>query len=326
MTAAAPRRTYLGGASAPIAAAENLAARARSTAELGEAVDAVRMALGARTIRDLTNRIDAGGSPTVSKSTVARLCNGQALPNSADAVVSVLRACGYRGDMRPWTTAWGRIRQLQRHERRTAARTNSDSADTSVASMSSVQADMNVYGPTEKVNLAGPDNDVVLQIGIGTWQGDLTRAQLRRALPALLAAGLVATDMNSRTAVVLGGAALAMAVGLALVDLGTQERVPIPSLEAQQQFQAALDAIDPDIVHGKLDKAVSRARNVCQVWKTCRDQASYMAAVAERFSSPRRPHGWDEITVARIANAIATFIQPQVIPPSHRINTINLAG
>jgi hypothetical protein len=325
MTAATPRLTLPGGASTLITAAESLAARARSAAEIGEAVNAVRTALGSRTIRDLTNRIDASGSPTVSKSTVARLCNGQALPNSADAVVSVLVACGYRGDLRLWTTAWGRVRRFQRQERRTATRTNNDSADmqpdTSAASASPVQADTSGYGPTEKVNLAGPDNDVVLQIGIGSWQGDLTRAQLRRALPALLAAGLIVTDMNnSRTAVVLGGAALAMAVGLALVDLGTQERVPIPSLDAQQQFQAALDAIDPDIVHGKLDKAVGRARNVCQVWKTCRDRTSYMAAVAARFSSPRRPSGWDEITVARIADAIAKFIQPQVIsePPDHR--------
>jgi elongation factor Tu len=95
------------------------------------------------------------------------------------------------------------------------------------------------------------------------------------------------------------------------VDLDTQERVPIPPLDVQRQFRATLDAINPDIVHGKLDKAVSRARDVCQAWKTCHDEASHFAAVAARFSSPRHPNGWDQATVIAIASAIAQYLQPK---------------
>lgn len=319
MTAAAPRPESSIVSAAQFAAAESLAAAARTTAEFGKAVDLVRSARADLTIRDVVARIERYRLPSVSRSTVWRLCDGRALPGRSESVVSVLRACGYRSDPRVWITAWERVRQLERRQRRTAATVGDDGSgdarpDAPLVLGELVSTDPSVYGPAEKVDLAGPDDDVVIQVGIGSWEGGLTRGQLRRAVPALIAAGLVAGGVgdagSSRAAVVLGGAALAMAVGLALVDMGTQDRVPIPPHAMQRQFQAALDAIDPDIVHGKLDKAVSRARNVCQAWKSCPDRTSYLAAVAKRFSSPRRPNGWDPETVSAIASAIEQFIRP----------------
>lgn len=303
--------------STPLTAAESLAARARTAAELGKAVELVRTGAGL-TIREVVDRIDRLRLPSVSRSTVWRLCDGRALPGRPESMVSVLRACGNRSDPRVWITAWERVRQLERRQRKAAGAVDDSSAgarpNAPLVLGELVSADPSVYGPTEKVDLAGPDEDVVIQVGIGSWEGGLTRGQLRRAVPALIAAGLVAGGVadagSSRAAIVLGGAALAMAVGLALVDIGTQDRVPIPSLERQRQFQAALDAIDPEIVHGKLDKAIGRARNVCQAWKTCPDEASYLAAVAKRFTSPRHPDGWDPATVRAIATAIEQFIRP----------------
>jgi hypothetical protein len=166
--------------------------------------------------------------------------------------------------------------------------------------------------------------DACRRIADGARQGDeaFRRARLialflaaeSRVKGRFLRIAALATLIERKQAGVVpadGVIVLVRDVGMSPDDtLRRQERVPIPRPAVQQQFQAALDSVDPNIVHGKLDKAISRAPDVCQAWKNCPDQPFRHAEVAARFSSPNRSNGWDATTVAAIAAAIERYIQP----------------
>jgi hypothetical protein len=77
------------------------------------------------------------------------------------------------------------------------------------------------------------------------------------------------------------------------------------------KFIAALDAIDPDIVHGKAEKAVDRARNQCgSVKQHPKDQARLVKLTDMRFSSPGHPDGFGAAKATKILAAARKYICP----------------
>lgn len=86
---------------------------------------------------------------------------------------------------------------------------------------------------------------------------------------------------------------------------------PTPSAAKIAEFIAALDAIDPDIAHGKVDKAVSRAMNQCaDVKRYPADTAKQVSNARQRFSSPSHPEGRDAATAERIVDAVRKYVCP----------------
>ncbi|WP_267241714.1 DUF732 domain-containing protein [Streptomyces sp. PR69] len=89
---------------------------------------------------------------------------------------------------------------------------------------------------------------------------------------------------------------------------------PDPPTPAERQaYLDALDAIDPDIVHGKEDKAVSRGRSTCQTLTT--DVPGGREALIDmtntRFTSPAHPGGHGVATAEQILNAAHTHLCPE---------------
>lgn len=86
---------------------------------------------------------------------------------------------------------------------------------------------------------------------------------------------------------------------------------PKPDAATQQAYVAALIAIDPDIVHGKEDKAVDRGRNQCSSIKQGPgDRAKLVGLTQQRFSSPTHPEGFGEAKSAQILDVIRKHLCP----------------
>jgi hypothetical protein len=86
---------------------------------------------------------------------------------------------------------------------------------------------------------------------------------------------------------------------------------PKPDAAGADAYIAALTAIDPDIVHGKPDKAVSRGRNQCSSIKDSpNDQAKLVRLTNTRFTSPDHPDGFGEAKAGRILEAVRTHLCP----------------
>lgn len=74
----------------------------------------------------------------------------------------------------------------------------------------------------------------------------------------------------------------------------------------------ALDAIDPDIVHGEEDKAVDRARSQCQAVKEAtHDQDELINLTNKRFTSPNHPEGHGLDTAEKILNVVERYVCPK---------------
>ncbi|MEU3290152.1 MULTISPECIES: hypothetical protein [Streptomyces] len=144
--------------------------------------------------------------------------------------------------------------------------------------------------------------------------------------------------MNTRTAACTALLALVTAVGLTACgssdDATTSSPTPSttqPGLTDEQKAQAreaaglpptpqpadwkayinALDAIDPDIVHGKEDKAVSRGIDTCSTYKRYPDdKAQQVKTTRMRFTSPTHPEGRDAPTAQKILDAAHKHICP----------------
>lgn len=90
---------------------------------------------------------------------------------------------------------------------------------------------------------------------------------------------------------------------------------PEPNQQDRDAYIAALNAIDPDIVHGKEDKAVDRGRNQC---RTVRDHPDDRHMLIEytnkRFTSPNHPYpeGHGDAVSAQILDVVRTYICPAV--------------
>jgi hypothetical protein len=76
---------------------------------------------------------------------------------------------------------------------------------------------------------------------------------------------------------------------------------PKPDQAIEAAYVADLEAIDPDIVHGKPDKAVNRGRNQCLgIAEWPEDQTRLIDRVQKRFTSPSHPHGFGPNKSAQI--------------------------
>lgn len=92
---------------------------------------------------------------------------------------------------------------------------------------------------------------------------------------------------------------------------------PKPDDAVASAFVAALDAIDPDIVHGRPVKAVDRARNQCSSnadWQGVGEpkliEARLVELTRQRFTSPSHPDGFGSDVAVRILAAIREYICP----------------
>ncbi|MFJ3170624.1 hypothetical protein ACIPJK_07540 [Streptomyces roseus] len=87
---------------------------------------------------------------------------------------------------------------------------------------------------------------------------------------------------------------------------------PSPAPEQRATYLASLNKIDPEIVNGKDDKAVSRGLSQCQMMKTEKDPAKRIESANRRFIGPTHPDGFGTakstlIVVAVQANLCPTY-------------------
>ncbi|MYW03475.1 hypothetical protein [Streptomyces sp. SID3343] len=86
---------------------------------------------------------------------------------------------------------------------------------------------------------------------------------------------------------------------------------PDPDKATWARYITELKAIDPDIVHAKEEKAVSRGKSQCQSvksWPT--DRSKLIGLVEQRFSSPNHPSGFGPTKSAAILDAVRKHICP----------------
>ncbi len=85
---------------------------------------------------------------------------------------------------------------------------------------------------------------------------------------------------------------------------------PKPDAATTAAYIAALDAIDPDIVHGKPDTAVSRGRDQCSSISQHKTPDELTKLVIQRFSSPTHPQGFGPEKAGKILEVVHTHICP----------------
>lgn len=76
---------------------------------------------------------------------------------------------------------------------------------------------------------------------------------------------------------------------------------PTPAAADWAAYIKGLDAINPDIVHGKEDKAISRGIDSCSSIKNFpKDKAKQIELTGHRYTSPTHPEGRDAATAKKI--------------------------
>lgn len=86
---------------------------------------------------------------------------------------------------------------------------------------------------------------------------------------------------------------------------------PEPDQATAQAYIEALQAIDPDIVHGEPEKAIDRGRNQCSsIHEAPNDQARLVELTRQRFTSPDQPEGFSVKAGQQILTAVRTYICP----------------
>ncbi|MDN3056192.1 hypothetical protein PH213_16890 [Streptomyces sp. SRF1] len=86
---------------------------------------------------------------------------------------------------------------------------------------------------------------------------------------------------------------------------------PKPDAATQARYIRALNAIDPGIVDGDEDKAVSRGRDQCSTIHNFPKDAAKQADLAnQRFTSPSHPEGFGMATAPRIVKAVHSNLCP----------------
>lgn len=84
-----------------------------------------------------------------------------------------------------------------------------------------------------------------------------------------------------------------------------------PKPDAAKAFVDALNAIDPDIVHGKDDKAISRASNTCSAFKHHPgDRTKQIELTNKRWISANHPDGHGLATAEKILDLAHKHICP----------------
>lgn len=85
---------------------------------------------------------------------------------------------------------------------------------------------------------------------------------------------------------------------------------PSPAPAQRTLYLAALNSIDPEIVSGEEDKAVSRGLSQCQSMKDEKDPTKRVESTNRRFTSPGHPDGFGPTKAAFILAAVQTNLCP----------------
>lgn len=86
---------------------------------------------------------------------------------------------------------------------------------------------------------------------------------------------------------------------------------PRPDAATTNAYIYALEQIDPDIVHGKPDKAVDRGRSQCSsIRQHPNDGPKLIELTQVRFTSPDHPGGFDPEVAAQILSIVRQHICP----------------
>ncbi len=85
---------------------------------------------------------------------------------------------------------------------------------------------------------------------------------------------------------------------------------PSPAPAQRAIYLAALNKIDPEIVGGNDDKAVSRGLNQCQSMKDEKDPTKRVESTNRRFIGPNHPDGFGPTKAAFILAAVQTNLCP----------------
>lgn len=85
---------------------------------------------------------------------------------------------------------------------------------------------------------------------------------------------------------------------------------PSPTPAQRAAYLAALNKIDPEIVNGKDDKAVSRGLDQCQSMKDEKDPSKRVASADRRFIGPTHPDGFGTAKSALIVAAVQVNLCP----------------
>ncbi|MEU9165101.1 DUF732 domain-containing protein [Streptomyces sp. NPDC048424] len=85
---------------------------------------------------------------------------------------------------------------------------------------------------------------------------------------------------------------------------------PSPASEQRVIYLAALNKIDPEIVNGNDDKAISRGLNQCQSMKDEKDPTKRVESTNKRFIGPNHPDGFGPTKAAFILAAVQTNLCP----------------
>ncbi|MDH6124697.1 hypothetical protein [Kitasatospora sp. GP82] len=87
---------------------------------------------------------------------------------------------------------------------------------------------------------------------------------------------------------------------------------PKPDSATVTKLVAALDAIDPDIVSGRPDQAVDRARSQCQaIYNFPKDKAKLIDLTNQRFTSSKHPDGFGAEKAEKILAAVQADVCPR---------------
>ncbi|MFC9811377.1 DUF732 domain-containing protein [Streptomyces virginiae] len=85
---------------------------------------------------------------------------------------------------------------------------------------------------------------------------------------------------------------------------------PEPTGEKRVIYLATLGGIDPEIVNGDDDRAISRGRDQCAAMKDEKDPTERVAQVEQRFTGPDHPNGFGPTKSALILATVQANICP----------------
>ncbi|WP_052583841.1 hypothetical protein [Saccharomonospora iraqiensis] len=83
---------------------------------------------------------------------------------------------------------------------------------------------------------------------------------------------------------------------------------PDPDEDTAAAYIADLEVIDPNIVHGKDEKAIDRGLNQCSSVANGHDETELVRITNERFTSPEHPEGFGENIAAQILDTVRTHL------------------
>lgn len=132
---------------------------------------------------------------------------------------------------------------------------------------------------------------------------------------ALLALSACTTDSNTDAKAKTKATPSSSAPSVSAEDLAKARKAaglpPSPKPADRAAYLAGLNAIDPDIVHGKDDKAITRGINSCSSIRNWPDdKAQQVEWTGNRYTSPTHPEGRDTATATKILALARKHICP----------------